>query len=150
MQCIHNFQNLFSIMNRLTMFVQVLNHSPQDPRYPVIHQTSLLQLRQGHSKLPIGFHCPAPQNWKLNHLLHVLFNQCCCRVVLQEEESIYDSSHNSCVQWWRASCLPPPILALRCQLLWGRCEKAARPSHGHVLLRQSQVSMQHVSKLHTS
>lgn len=96
----------------LTMFAQVLNHPSQYPRYPVIQQTSLLQLCQGHSKLLVGFHWPGPQNGNLDHLLHVLFNQRCCLVVLQEEELISDSSQRSCAQWWPASCpgeglLPP-------------------------------------------
>lgn len=150
MQCIHDFQSFFPIMIALTMLVQVLNHPSQYPRYPVIHQASLLQLHQGHSKMLVGFHCSMPQNWNLDHFLHVLFNQCCCLVVLQEEELISDSSHGSCVQWWMASCpgegLLPPIhwicthvhlLPSHCQPLRGRCGlRAARPRHGHVLLRQ--------------
>lgn len=142
-------------MMPLTMFSQVLNHPSQYPRYPVIHQASLLQLGQGHSKLLVGFHCPGPQNRNLDHLLHVLFNQRCCLVVLQEEELISESSQRSCAQWWPASCPgegllhPPrpnpihricthahPLLSHR-QSLRGRCVlRAVRPSRGRVLLRQ--------------
>lgn len=83
----------------LTMLAQVLYHPSQYPRYPVIHQASLLQLCKGHSKLLVWFHCPGPQNGNLDHLLHVLFNQRCCLVVLQEEELISGSSQGSCAQW---------------------------------------------------
>lgn len=86
------------MMILLTMLAQVFHHPSQYPRHPVIHQTPLLQLGKGHSKLLVGFNCPGPQHWNLHHLLHVLFYQRCCLVVLQEEELILDGSQRNCGQ----------------------------------------------------
>lgn len=70
----------------LTMLPQVLHHPPQHQRHTIFHQAPLLQLKQGHSKQLGVFNCPGSQHGDLNHLLHVLFNQHRCLVVLQGEQ----------------------------------------------------------------
>lgn len=70
----------------LTMLPQVLHHPPQHQRHTIFHQAPLLQLKQGHSKQLGVLYCPGPQHGDLNHLLHVLFNQHRCLVVLQGEQ----------------------------------------------------------------
>lgn len=70
----------------LTMLPQVLHHLPQHQRHTIFHQAPLLQLSQGRSKQLGVLNCPRPQHGDLNHLLHVLFNQHRCLVVLRGEQ----------------------------------------------------------------
>ncbi len=83
----------YSVVFLLTMLAEMLHHPPQHHWHTILHQTPLLQLKQGRSKQLVVLECPRSQYGYLDHVLHVFFNLHCCLVVLQGEEQRAAFSH---------------------------------------------------------